>query len=141
MPTPVSATRISADGRAAPGRRAALTAMLPPSGVNLIALMMRFSSTAETFSRSAMMAGSSGSSSARNESRFFSSSDRSDMWIRSTSGPRTNGWMLSEILPTSMREKSSSALMDLESRSRLRCTTTSPFSCFSLIGPSFRSRM
>src|SRR5204862_6804257 len=67
MPTPVSATRISADGRAAPGRRAALTAMLPPSGVNLIALMMRFSSTAETFSRSAMMAGSSGSSSARSE--------------------------------------------------------------------------
>ncbi len=115
--------------------------MRPPSGVNLMALMTRFSSTAESFSRSAITLGSAGSMWVARVSRFLSSSERTVVWIWSTSGPSGKGWMLSTIRPTSMREKSSSALMDLDRRSRLRCTTTRPFSCFSVMVPSFRSRM
>ena len=79
--------------------------------------------------------------SATKVSRFFSSSDRTVVWICSTSACRLKGWMDRAMRPMSIREKSSSASMDLDRRSRLRCTTTSPFSCLSVIEPSFRSRM
>ena len=72
---------------------------------------------------------------------FFSNSERRPVTIWSSRGESAKGWRLSAIRPTSMREKSSSALMVLESRSRLRCTTTRPFSCFSVMAPSLRSRM
>ncbi len=141
MPMPVSCTRISAPDRPPLGARKAVTLIWPPSGVNLIALMTRFSSTAAIFSRSAMTGGSDGSTSAAKRRRFLSSSERTVTWIWSTRAPRLKGWMLRTMRPISIREKSSSALMDFDRRSRFRWTTTSPFSCLSETGPSFRSRM
>ena len=58
----------------------------PPSGVNLMALITRFSMTADSFSRSAISGGRFGvDARSRSASRFLSSSERTVVWICSTS--------------------------------------------------------